>query len=54
MFVDTLIRGFPNKWKFILLKRMNIFHWNLRFVDCPYHEIHEIKHTTNKKDFTVV
>jgi len=29
-----------------------IFNWDLKFVDCLIHEIHEIKCPPNKNDFT--
>jgi len=32
---------------------LQLFHWDLKFVDCPTHQIHEIKCPTNKNDFTV-
>ena len=36
--------------KFYLSEK--IFNWDLKFVDCFIHEIHEIECPTNKNDFT--
>ena len=29
-----------------------VFHWDVKFVDCPTNEMHEIKCPANKKGFT--
>jgi len=51
MLMDTWIHGFSNCMQNYLTEK--IFHWDIKIVDCPAHEMHEIKWRKNKKDFTV-
>ena len=47
MFADTRTRGFQIICNITILN--NYYVWDLIIVDCPTHEIHEIKCPTKKK-----
>jgi len=49
MFMNNGIRGY----KIIHNVTKLMFCWDLKFVDCPTHEIHKIKCPMNKNDSTV-
>jgi len=48
IFVDTWIYGFLNYMQSNLSEQ--VLHWDLNFVECPTHEIHD----TNLNDFNVI